>query len=325
MAINRRISNLRFNKSIELGWDELMDRQKSRSRLTEGGGVVSSSLDSEDSNEKLNRKGSRKKNRKRTTDFMRRLPQAIIIGVKKCGTRALLEYLRLHPKVVAPGPEIHFFDRSYNKGLEWYRKQMPKSLPEQVTVEKSPSYFITPGVPQRIKNMSSSVKLLLAVRDPVQRAISDHAQSLSNGKIRTLEERVMKETNKREVDPESYIVKIGMYARHYRQWLMHFPKSQILLVSGEELVTDPAKVMADVQKFLNLEEVINEDYFFFNETKGFPCLKRDPNEAVPKCLDGSKGRPHPNVDPVVLETLRRYYKPLNEEFYKLVGTDFHWS
>ena len=51
----------------------------------------------------------------------KRLPQAIIIGVKKAGTRALLEYLRLHPNVKAPGPEPHFFDKNYDKGLNWYK------------------------------------------------------------------------------------------------------------------------------------------------------------------------------------------------------------
>jgi hypothetical protein len=51
----------------------------------------------------------------------RKLPQAIIIGVKKGGTRALLEYLRIHPDVRAPGPEPHFFDRNHDKGIEWYR------------------------------------------------------------------------------------------------------------------------------------------------------------------------------------------------------------
>ncbi|KAL7845771.1 hypothetical protein AOLI_G00239630 [Acnodon oligacanthus] len=49
------------------------------------------------------------------------LPQAIIIGVKKGGTRALLEFLRVHPDVRAVGAEPHFFDRFYDKGLEWYR------------------------------------------------------------------------------------------------------------------------------------------------------------------------------------------------------------
>ena len=51
----------------------------------------------------------------------RRLPQAIIIGVKKGGTRALLEFLRLHPDIRALGSEPHFFDRHYARGLNWYR------------------------------------------------------------------------------------------------------------------------------------------------------------------------------------------------------------
>jgi len=51
----------------------------------------------------------------------RKLPDAIIIGVKKGGTRALLEFLKVHPDIRAPGPEIHFFDRQYHKGLDWYR------------------------------------------------------------------------------------------------------------------------------------------------------------------------------------------------------------
>ncbi|MEQ2190662.1 hypothetical protein XENOCAPTIV_004522 [Xenoophorus captivus] len=50
----------------------------------------------------------------------KRLPNAIIIGVKKGGTRALLEFLRIHPDVRAFGAEPHFFDRFYDRGLEWY-------------------------------------------------------------------------------------------------------------------------------------------------------------------------------------------------------------
>ncbi|GAA6077874.1 heparan sulfate glucosamine 3-O-sulfotransferase 3B1 [Tachysurus ichikawai] len=50
----------------------------------------------------------------------KRLPQAIIVGVKKGGTRALLEFLRVHPDVRAAGAEPHFFDRFYDNGLEWY-------------------------------------------------------------------------------------------------------------------------------------------------------------------------------------------------------------
>ncbi|KIH60859.1 hypothetical protein ANCDUO_08878 [Ancylostoma duodenale] len=50
----------------------------------------------------------------------KKFPSAIIVGVKKAGTRALLEFLRLNPNIRAPGPEVHFFDKNYHKGLDWY-------------------------------------------------------------------------------------------------------------------------------------------------------------------------------------------------------------
>lgn len=61
-----------------------------------------------------------------TSDYgVKKLPQAIIIGVKKGGTRALLEALRVHPDIRAVGNEPHFFDRNYEKGLDWYRCAHP--------------------------------------------------------------------------------------------------------------------------------------------------------------------------------------------------------
>jgi len=58
---------------------------------------------------------------RRLSTAAKRLPRAIIVGVKKGGTRALLEFLRIHPDVRAPGPEVHFFDRHYDRQLDWYR------------------------------------------------------------------------------------------------------------------------------------------------------------------------------------------------------------
>lgn len=49
------------------------------------------------------------------------LPDAIIIGAKKCGTRALLKFIGTHPNVSTAGAEVHFFDRFYHMGLDWYR------------------------------------------------------------------------------------------------------------------------------------------------------------------------------------------------------------
>lgn len=117
-----------------------------------------------------------------------RLPQCLIIGVRKGGTRALLEFLSLHPDVRIQKQELHFFDddQNYSLGLDWYRQQMPYSRSGQLTIEKTPGYFIGDNVPDRIRAMNSSLKLLVIVRDPVQRAISDytqlHAARLRKGK-----------------------------------------------------------------------------------------------------------------------------------------------
>ena len=52
---------------------------------------------------------------------IQKLPEVILIGASKSGTRALINYLGLHPSIAMPGPEIHFFDENYHRGYEWYR------------------------------------------------------------------------------------------------------------------------------------------------------------------------------------------------------------
>lgn len=66
-----------------------------------------------------------------------RLPQCLIIGVRKGGTRALLDALAIQPYIRVARREIHFFNdnETYNKGSEWYRRQMPYTYPEQVSTE----------------------------------------------------------------------------------------------------------------------------------------------------------------------------------------------
>lgn len=259
----------------------------------------------------------------------KRLPNAIIIGVKKGGTRALLEILKIHPSVRACSTEVHFFDRdeNYEQGLEWYREQMPTSLPGQITIEKSPSYFITPKVPERVYQMSKNVKLLVIVRDPTRRAISDYTQSLERKPDNPpFEEMVI--TNDGEVDENWSKIGVGRYAEHLTRWLEYFPLSQIHFVSGEELVERPAREIKLVERFLNLKPFITEDNFYFNESKGFHCFvgKISNSGSVSKahCMGETKGRKHPAVRQVVLKALREYFRPLNEKFYSMVGRNFHW-
>uniref|UniRef100_A0A8C6V4M3 Sulfotransferase n=1 Tax=Neogobius melanostomus TaxID=47308 RepID=A0A8C6V4M3_9GOBI len=257
---------------------------------------------------------------------VRRLPQALIIGVKKGGTRALLEFLRLHPDIRALGSEAHFFDRHYARGLDWYRTMMPKALEGQVVMEKTPRYFVTMDTPERVHAMSGQVKLIVVVRDPVTRAISDYTQIISKTPdIPAFESLAFKNQSTGEIDAQWSPLWIGLYALHLQRWLDWFPLSQIHLVSGERLISDPAGELGRVQDFLGLQRIVTDKHFYFNKTKGFPCLKKPEGSSKPHCLGKTKGRPHAPIDPEVLQKLRDFYRPHNERFYQLTGKDFGWQ
>ncbi|KAG8270876.1 heparan sulfate glucosamine 3-O-sulfotransferase 5 [Homalodisca vitripennis] len=259
----------------------------------------------------------------------RRLPQAIIIGVRKCGTRALLEMLFLHPRVQKAAGEVHFFDRddNYSRGLEWYRHKMPHSFKDQVTIEKSPSYFVTPEVPERIRAMNASVKLLLIVREPVTRAISDFTQlrshvatpSSTTQAQRTFEQLALRADG--SVNEAYKPLAVSLYHTFTHRWLEVFPRHQLLVVNGDHLIEDPVSQLQRIERFLGLEPRITRHNFYFNHTKGFFCLR---NETADKCLRESKGRKHPRVDPTVVSKLRRFFSEHNQKFYELVGEDLGW-
>ncbi|XP_004376026.1 heparan sulfate glucosamine 3-O-sulfotransferase 3A1 [Trichechus manatus latirostris] len=256
----------------------------------------------------------------------KQLPQAIIIGVKKGGTRALLEFLRVHPDVRAVGAEPHFFDRSYDKGLAWYRDLMPRTLDGQITMEKTPSYFVTREAPARISAMSRDTKLIVVVRDPVTRAISDYTQTLSKRPdIPTFENLTFRNRTTGLIDTSWSAIQIGLYAKHLEHWLLHFPLRQMLFVSGERLIRDPAGELGRVQDFLGLKRIITDKHFYFNKTKGFPCLKKAEGSSKPHCLGKTKGRAHPEIDPEVVRRLRDFYRPFNLKFYQMTGHDFGWD
>ncbi|XP_023677946.1 heparan sulfate glucosamine 3-O-sulfotransferase 3B1-like [Paramormyrops kingsleyae] len=256
----------------------------------------------------------------------KKLPQAIIIGVKKGGTRALLEFLRVHPDIRAVGAEPHFFDRNYNNGLDWYRDLMPKTLEGQITMEKTPSYFVTREAPARIYAMSRDTKLIVVVRDPVTRAISDYTQTLSKKPdIPTFESLTFKNRSTGLIDTSWSAIQIGLYAKHLDSWLRFFPLGQMLFVSGERLIRDPAGEMARVQDFLGLKRIVTDKHFYFNHTKGFPCLKKAEGSSKPHCLGKTKGRTHPNINPDVVRRLRDFYRPFNMKFYQMTGQDFGWE
>ncbi|XP_060643409.2 heparan sulfate glucosamine 3-O-sulfotransferase 1-like [Anolis sagrei] len=258
-------------------------------------------------------------------DWRQRLPQSIIIGVRKGGTRALLEMLSLHPQVAAAHSEVHFFnmEENYSKGLDWYRAQMPVSSPAQITVEKTPAYFSSLKAPERIHAVDSSMKLLLIVRDPVERLVSDYTQILHNRKARHKPFQALEQVlwKGQELNTQHKALQRSLYARHLVQWLEIFPRNQIHIVDGGSLIREPLSEMRQVERFLGLQPFLGPGNFYYNQTKGFYCLQA---RGLQHCLDQSKGRPHPTVDELLLEQLCTYFSKHNEDFFAMVGQTFNW-
>lgn len=263
------------------------------------------------------------------------LPHAIIIGAKKCGTRALLKFIGAHSDVATAGAEVHYFDRHFKMGINWYREQMPYSNKHQLTIEKTPKYFVDDKVPERIHSMNSSIKLIVVLRDPVTRAISEYTQSISkfnankNLFIKHLNysrkfEQLAFDKKTKKINTKWPTIKNGMYIEHVKKWLKYFPLEQILFVNGEQLITNPANELQKVEHFLGLQAQIKQDHFVYNYRKNFPCIVKPLDTHKVKCLSGQKGRKHPHIDEHILNSLKEFYRPYDKELFKTIGQKPFW-
>ena len=265
--------------------------------------------------------------------LQRRLPQCLIIGEMKCGTRALLEYMGLHPDIAIAKDEANFFDAYYGKGLDWYRSQMPLSTQGQITVEKTPSYYRTPVCIDRIRSMNASTKVILLVRDPIDRSVSDWLEvcrQLRDGR-KKVPERICQTyedsgilTRTGSVNPNSEFISHSIYSMFIDRWTRWFAiDTQLLVIDGDKFVSDPLSELVRVENFLGLRNYLTKQNVVFNEEKGFHCMVSDSGHK--KCLSKTKGAPHPDVQPDVEEKLRNYFKKYNQRFYDAVQHDFGWS
>ena len=256
----------------------------------------------------------------------RRLPNALIVGCAKCGTRALITFLELHPDIKCARREQHFFDvnETYENGLEWYRKQMPERTRDEISLEKSPAYFVVDDVAKRVYHMNSSVKIIVVLCEPVRKIVSRYAQYFEkNPDFGSMEYKIYYQGTKK-INPEATIVKEGLYARHFKRWLKYFPLSQIMIVDGEVIKTDPVSEIAKVEKFLGVRHYVDNSMVYFNKTKGFYCFHSF-RSTTDTCLGDSKGRPHPTIAQDTLDTLTKFYQPYNEELYKVINRKFDWT
>ncbi|VDN04432.1 unnamed protein product [Thelazia callipaeda] len=259
-----------------------------------------------------------------------RLPQCLIIGVRKGGTRALLDALAVQPYIRVARREIHFFNdnETYVKGSDWYRRQMPHTYPQQVTIEKTPAYFTNKYAPERVHRLNSSMKLILILRDPVIRTISDFTQVLytkhERNKTKPLFEAEAFLNNSSKININYKPVRNSLYSLHMSQWLKYFPLKNFLILDGDKFIVDPLPQLQKVERFLNIPESFEPNQLVYNNLKGFYCFRRK-DRYTAKCLGNTKGRPHVNIEPEIQLKLRNGFRRYNEEFIRMVNQWWIWD
>jgi hypothetical protein len=253
----------------------------------------------------------------------RRLPDFIIAGAQKAGTTSLWWYLREHPQVDPPVlKEVHFFDRDFHLGVNWYRMHYPLSgspaTAPTVTGESSPYYMFHPLVPQRVAALLPEVRIIMLLRNPVDRAFS-HFQHSRRGDCEPLSfdeaidaesQRLAGEQERLLADPRydsralrrySYLAR-GRYIEQIERWEQYIPRARMLILESGQFFRNTGEAFARVLDFLRLPG--HQPAAFGN---------RHPGRYQEKMSDATRGK------------LVEYFAPHNERLYAHLGRRFDWD
>lgn len=177
-------------------------------------------------------------------------PSFVGIGAQKCASTWLHRILAAHPDVIVPGAkEVDFFSYRYDHGYQWYERCFAAHRTANARGEISPSYFAEASVPERVARYVPQAKILLSLRDPVERALSNHRHEVRVGHLTGADLRF--ETGLRN---NPMYVEQGRYATHLRNWLRHFDRASILVVLMEDIEAGPHAVCENVYRFLGIDE-----------------------------------------------------------------------
>jgi hypothetical protein len=171
------------------------------------------------------------------------------IGGQKCASTWLYDVLLDHPQVRLSGSkEIDFFSYHYGRGYQWYERQFEINPGGRVCGEISPSYLIAADVPQRVQAYAPEARILVSLRDPVERAISNHRHEarLGNFDGPNLSFEAGLKNNPLYIEQ-------SRYGTHLRRWLNYFDRSAVLIVFQEDILDDPGRVAQEVYRFLDVD------------------------------------------------------------------------
>lgn len=268
------------------------------------------------------------------TASSRPLPDFLLIGTKRGGTTSLWNYLVGHPDVLPMFPRAqqikspHYFDIHYLRGEAWYRSHFPSERQRQraaertgarpVTGEASPYYVFHPAVPHRVRHAMPDVRLLVSLRNPVDRAYSNYNERRGSGvePLATFEEalaaeetRLRGEAERVLADPgyyspshdsHSYLAR-GRYLEQLERWWALFPREQLHVVFQDRLDRDPGAVFGGVCDFLG--------------------IRRQDDRVFPR----HNLLPSSSMSPETRRRLVDYYRPHNAALAQALGATLDWD
>jgi hypothetical protein len=250
------------------------------------------------------------------------LPDFVIIGAQKCGTTSLYRLLIRHPHVESAAvKELHYFDNLFDEDIEWYRQCFPqprwKDGRRTITGESTPYYLFHPNAAMRMAEVIPRARLIVLLRNPVDRAYSQYNQQVRNGReILKFEEAI--EAEKRRLHGErekmledahyasfnyqhfSYLSR-GIYVDQLLRWSEFFDDEQMLVLKSEDFFGRPLETLKLILDFLDL-----------------PDWKPEALETR------NKGGYEQEMDPVTRRQLAVFFEPHNRRLYEHLGVDFGW-
>lgn len=245
-------------------------------------------------------------------------PDFIIIGAEKCGTDSLYHYITQHQQVI-PSLEsgVHFFTYNFHKGLDWYLAHFPRfdDRSKYITGEVSNSYLsCEQHTPQKLLELFPKSKLLVLLRNPVERSISHYQQLVSLGR----ESRSFAEVVELEIAALQHIEDIwslkqqywqigngtiwhSLYVYFLQNWLTFFERQQLLIILSSDLLNNPSETMNQVFEFLEVSS---------HQLHEYPVVDRD-------CIDE-------DITISVPRELQEFFAPHNRQLEALLERKFDW-
>jgi hypothetical protein len=178
-------------------------------------------------------------------------PTFLIIGAARCGTSWITKNLRLHPNIFMPNEkEIHFFDRGYEKGLNYY-ESIFEGYNQKARGEATPAYLYFPSIPQRIHHHYPNIKLIVSLRNPTDRAYSHFWNLKAKAKPGDPNYSISFE---RKLQATPRLIEEGFYYDMLKRYFDIFPSENILIVFYEEILSDPIGMLNRICRFLDVED-----------------------------------------------------------------------